>query len=429
MLNCKKLLPYLLIFCLLFFHLSSGLIQTVLDLSFRSVVFDWAYLLFYFYAFLYFLKNNFRFFIYDQKLAIYYLLFVLLSFFVAIFVSDNLFVERFLGLRNLIGYMFIGVAAYYVLSQQYISYKFVLFLFFIYLAFSFFGVLQSTIGNYFPSFLMNVKDSAELSFEYDRSMLRANGMVGTTLEFAGFSIIVFVFWLAYFLIVKKSLFSLVASFIALVAVWLTYSRAAFMMLLISIIIINWLKLYSFNKKIFGIVIKMIPWLLFFVVLLLLLITYYSDSLMISRILGDNIDATNSMDMHFEDYVNAIDVIINNPVFGVGYGTQGVSSRLDNSEKIITDGFLFMMPVEAGVPVFVLYILFVLRVIKINLKVIKNVVSDESRHISIVSCTIIILFHVMGIFNSVYLSPLNLSIVWFLVSLTFCYDFYNKRFKI
>ncbi len=322
-----------------------------------------------------------------------------LAFVIPVFLNNGPSIERILGYRNYIFYMMV-----YFFIQPYLSsnniHKFLvsslMVLGFIVAVFS---IIQGIFASYLPIDLLVLAGEDTFSF-YESDIVRTTALIGNTIIFGIFLLVILQLYIRHYLLLKSEIVFF-GSLVIVIAIVLTYSRAAIAGCALTIILQN----YCFGK--FNIK-KIIMTVILIAVTTISYLSFSPDYFLFRRLIGTEVSSYYSTVVHLEEIRNSLDVIKDNPLAGIGLGSQGKSSR---SEKIITDGFWFQLFLEMGIPLSLLYLL--------NIYLCTRIALTRSRmtlnpYVKIASdsflCMSILLFF-LNFFNSAFSSPIVYLIYW------------------
>lgn len=382
----------------------SGALYNISGVPFRSLLFDPVLLLMLCYV-PFLILNSPKVSSQILRLLVLYFIVALMAFFVMVYGSNSI-IERVLGYKNFffyIGSLFI----FYFLARDIdvyeLYFKYTSIFMFVICAF---GIVQSVFGYKLPEAFLAVDGVGLLNFADAPEIVRPTGLIGNSLEFAGFCIISFCYFFTGALWrVGNKLYLLSGAALSVVAVICSLSRAALVILVFSLFIISLLKALRdarlrliFVSVLFG-----------FVLAPLTLYGFFEDSFLMKRFTEPDVNTVHSNISHVEDYEAAISEISSSPILGVGVGSQGISARNVES-KIITDGAWFIIALEFGLAV--LFIYFCL--LSFVLAGLMRICFRAMPLLSSLSAFLIVSFvslHVMGLTNSAYLSPVILVTLW------------------
>jgi hypothetical protein len=279
------------------------------------------------------------------------------------------------------------------------------------------GILQAVFHMYLPDELLFIKGTHLLNFYGNDSIFRPTGLIGNSLEFGGLVLIAFVLSYSKF-VVTQNMKTFLLVILSVTSIFLSYSRASFILMFIAMILIHTIYYLSY-QRLGKIALISIIILLFSSIIMYL----FSDNMFIlQRLFSPDINTLKSNVEHMDDILNALNTIDKNPIFGVGIGSQGVSSHI----KIITDGFWFQLFLEYGIPLGFIYITYIIIIILIIY--LKKDIPKKYFFLISSSITLILVFHMASLSNSSYLAPINLMIIWMIIAFTFIIIYKNERIK-
>lgn len=239
---------------------------------------------------------------------------------------------------------------------------------------SVFGIFQSIFANSLPlsMFVLHGDDVLGIG-----DQLRPTGLTGNPIIFS--SILVFASALFAALWLEKRRFRFLLAFIcSLIANFLTYTRASFI-LAIPVLILVWLlhNRLRIKHKIIALV----------VVILAVAGGQYvfangENLIMVQRLQNSDQASLQSTLEHFQQIQNASDAIVSHPWAGTGMGSQGDFVGPGNS--IITDGTWWILLLEFGAPLTILIVsMLLLALVPIS----KYVLRSESQNRALAIATL------------------------------------------
>lgn len=262
----------------------------------------------------------------------------------------------------------------------------------------FFAILQYVFREQLPDSLLFLNDEGNFGF-YGSDVIRVTGLMGNTIIFGGFTIIICaILWAELITCKYKSAVVWLKLLIAAIANILTFSRAASVGM-VAVFVLEFIVYGCTHGKavkyltISGVV------LLFGVIVA---ITFFRDSVIVQRIFGLN-DAWNSGSdaLRFQMIRNAIALIKDNWLFGVMMG---------QSNTVVTDGVFWAYLMEMGIPTFIFYCILLLFLFITALKTCKSR-DGLARTISIGYIGMNAYLLAVSFINSAYAARSVLVFVW------------------
>lgn len=316
--------------------------------------------------------------------------------------DNNLMIERILGIRNFFLYLLAGITLvsqkkqYLFLTIEY-TYKMSIFL-------CVFAICQYLFRDILPQNLLSLPQDANAFFFNGTDIFRVNALIGNTIIFTGLAIWTSAMSVSRF-IYKKSPVEFTNLVLSSMAVFLTYSRAAWVFIIFQTLFIY----FMINKKSINGILRF----LFIVLSMPLFLAFYyinnSDDFIIKRLLSTESTTVGSTQVHGKQLRDAWSVIEDNPIFGVGVGSQGTSAQ--NHDVIITDGWMPQVILELGFPIGILLLFFVLIVSYFAYKLHKTVIEWTLDSFSISFMSITLYYLSTGLINSAFVGKVTYLIYW------------------
>ena len=270
-----------------------------------------------------------------------------------------------------------------------------------------FGIVQGVLGSSLPEKLFLLRGDAPFTVGEDQ--WRPTGLTGNPITFA--SILTFASSLFFALWLEKRrlrfLFALLCSF---VANYLTYSRAS-LALLVPLLAVVWLLHHRFRRR--QVLVALFSLVLIAAAAAFLL--FNATDLLVVQILTNSSEGTQGSTLvHMMTIQDAREVIAGHPFSGVGVGSQGNSVGPENA--IITDGAWWILMLEFGVP---LSIVFVILLILVLIPVGKFVLRRDSKERTLAIA--ILAFHAYlfpaCFINSAILGHISFGLYWAVLGLS------------
>lgn len=218
-----------------------------------------------------------------------------------------------------------------------------------------FAIVQYVFRGILPDSLL-VLDGEDIFTLHGSDVIRVTGLMGNTIIFGGFAIVLFsLVWAE--LIAKKYRPFLLWVKLAVIALanYFTISRASVVGMAAVFVLEFVLYGCTHRRAIESIVITVI----FLFLALLVVFTLFGDSVIIQRLLGQNSDWTAGSDAgHFNMIDLAVEAIGQNWLIGTLMG---------QSNSVVTDGTFWAYLLEMGVPVFLVYCILLFSLLLIALR--------------------------------------------------------------
>ncbi|WP_197088642.1 O-antigen ligase family protein [Rufibacter radiotolerans] len=254
---------------------------------------------------------------------------------------------------------------------------------------------------------------------FNKSLVRPTALLGNTIIFSSFTIILFSFFLIRYLHTRGKLY-LIWMAIAAAANFLTYTRAALVGLALAggtILFLHYGKLsLQFIIKLFLVVLLAFAAVVF-------VGYFYKDSFLVQRVTGTEASTVSSTNQHFEEINNSIEFLQKHPLAGAGIGTQGPGGNIER--KIITDGYWFQLFLENG---FVLGIFFLAFYFLSFLYALLNLYSTKDLFLKELCVSFIafsVYFYLANFINSAFVGRVNFILYWVIFSLLLAQNFTVK----
>ncbi len=276
-----------------------------------------------------------------------------------------------------------------------------------------FAICQFIFRDWLPESLLILKDEDVFSF-YGRDEIRVTGLIGNTIIFGGFTIILFsLVWGEIIVNKYKSLGLWLKLIIIAVANYFTFSRAS-VIGMVGVFFLEFIiygcthgKSARYLSITFGIV----------VILLLLALTVFRDTIIVQRVFGfSDVWTEGSDEGHFSMIADALSLLKQNWLFG---------TLLGQSSDVITDGAIWAYMLEMGLPVFVLYIILIIVLVR---KALINCRSESKTtcFIGLGFIAMIAYFMIFSFINSAYMARSVLPFVWFTAGIMLASDKKQKQ---
>jgi len=292
-----------------------------------------------------------------------------------------------------------------------------------------FAIVQSFAFRSLPPLLLSLGGN-EIMFDInDGEIFRVNGLVGTTIVFSTFAVLIL-----FCGIFREARWQKALSVIPAAALYLSYSRIAMLGFLgVCALALLWKVLFRLPRD------------LCWAALALLALAVSSASPKMVEFARDRIDREAVQDAHFakagegaianrllgrdkitrkstvahiEQYQKGLTAIAANPLTGVGLGTQGCSSRENGRYSLVQDGFYLATALELGVVGFALYMSLFIGVLGFAFWR----WSRSPTQVAVNPCVTVFLFWgvfllVCNLVNSSFASRINQCLFWILAGLS------------
>ena len=263
-----------------------------------------------------------------------------------------------------------------------------------------FAISQYIFRNYYPNSLLFLNDEGNFGF-YGVDAIRVTGLMGNTIIFGGFSIVLFsLIWSQIINNHYRPMILWVKLIVVAISNYLTFSRASIVGM-IGVFVLEYI-IDGFSKKKYRRTFLTI--FLGFLICIVLAFTLFRDSIIIRRLFeGDILWNTGSDAVHFSMIQDATDMLQAHWLFGTLTG---------KSNEVITDGIFWAYLLEMGIPVFLVYCILVLALTIFALKQCKS--QDKTvRTLSIGYVGMNFYFILSSFINSSYAGRSVIIFVWFI----------------
>lgn len=278
------------------------------------------------------------------------------------------------------------------------------------------GIIQFLFHNQLPAFFLNPYKEQAFIIYSETFSIRPNGLVANSIIYSHFLLFIST------LLLCKLLFSpntrdFAKLIIVLLGTITVFSRSSLIGFVLIVIFVGMLGMESryFKHMVF----------LKIVLTCLILATIFIMIPSVKAILLNkfySLDPATKMStiQHVMQIKNAIDTIKENPLFGVGIGSQGPSSAIGGTHEIITDGFWFELLLELGIIPFLLYLLFLFYVYVISFRIFLKSNSQTLKSLSLSFIAISTFFYIASFINSAFIGKVNFISYWLLFGIILTY---------
>lgn len=280
-----------------------------------------------------------------------------------------------------------------------------------------FGYLQILFTAYLPiefRLIPNVESNIMGVIRFEDFIFNPpNGLIGNSMIFGTFLIIIFTLYLKEYFDVK-SIWNMTKVLLIWILIFFLFSRAAFVgsFLVATIYLVTYIP----KKRLF------IYFLVGFIVGLPIIMILYENNQfmehMINRIILIDESAIQSTQMHVNDYVKVFDILEKYPFFGIQLGS-------DFNSRIITDGTWFQNLLDIGIFLFGIYLLFWIYLFYFILK--RYFKRKKENNISVILLSLIIYISLANFLNSSYLAKIN-SILFMMMMMGILFYSYYKTLE-
>lgn len=270
-----------------------------------------------------------------------------------------------------------------------------------------FGIVQGILGSSLPENLFLLR--GDPIFIITEDIWRPTGLTGNPITFS--AILTFSTALFFALLLEKRCFRyLLAMLCSLVANYLTYSRASFY-LAIPVLVAVWLLHYRFHRR--QTILALVTVVLILAGVAFLFLT--ATDLLIAQVLLNAREGTQGSTLgHIMTIHDAWQAISAHPWMGIGVGTEG--NAVAPEDAIITDGAWWILMLEFGVP---LSILFVVVLVLTLVPITKYVLRRDSNQRALAIATLA--FHAYlfpaNFINSAILAHISFGLYWAVLGLS------------
>lgn len=254
-------------------------------------------------------------------------------------------------------------------------------------------------------------NSSDIRMNYERTIgeifiFQPNGLYDNPIVFG--SMLLLIFSLQYhFLLQEKSIFDLISLIFLAIMIFLLFSRANF----ISMLVIILFPLFNRHN------IKYIYILFLFVLLMIIFISFTEEnvllSYMIDRLTGNDDWAQASNAEHLSDYIVFYNIITENLLLGIPVGKNFI-------ENYITDGAWFSFILDFGLLLFTIFLAIWLLLLRFSFKVQK---ATEYRYLVF---PFLFMISLTGFFNSFLMEKKSFMLIWIIAGLML--NLYNIQYS-
>lgn len=272
-----------------------------------------------------------------------------------------------------------------------------------------FGIIQFFFHSFMPDKLLHMGSSGiAYVFGLGTPIFRVNGLFENTIVYGGVLSVDVALIIARMINKEIGIIHLVPFIIAVIALGLTFSRAA---IVGSLLIIIFEELFNQNKTI-GI--RIITIISIAVAIIIIIAIFFSNTPFIHNLLGNTSSAQTSNQQHSDAFLAAKSSLSKHWLLGVGMGTQGYEST-GSSLKVITDGGWYTFFLELGVPLTILFVGILLGFFYVMISKMEQI-HQIKKGCTIAAISIIAYFFATSFLNSSFLARENMALCWLLIAL-------------
>ncbi|WP_299701034.1 hypothetical protein [uncultured Pontibacter sp.] len=321
-------------------------------------------------------------------------------------IDSNPFTERLLGVRNNLLYMLPFLYAPLFFKSEDSIANIVRLLLSLSLVLVFFSIAQFYLGFQLPKSLLVLRGEEVFSF-YQTTIVRPTALLGNTIIFASFTLIIFALYLAKYYYVGRKRYLLILAVVGFSNI-LTLTRASITGLAIVIVVCFFL---YYLKPTLLFVLRFTGLVLLMAVIVWGTIRSFEDTFFVQRLTGEEVTSQGSTAVHYQQLEESTNYFKTNYLAGAGVGSQGASGN--PATKIITDGFWMQIIVENGVVLGILYILFHVAAALFALRAFFKSDSLQLRQLSMAFVAFSAYFFAASILNSGFAGRANFISYWLL----------------
>jgi hypothetical protein len=266
------------------------------------------------------------------------------------FIDTNPWSERLLGMRNNIVYMIPLIYIPVFFKKESDIDKVISFFLKISLVLVFFSLIQYAFSSKLPESLLVLRGESIFSF-YGTTIVRPTALLGNTIIFASFTLVIFAFYLSKYLYHRKRSYLILLIIISIANI-VTFTRASIVGLVIVVLVSLFLR---YGRLSLSFIIRITSTLFVIILIAASGLYFYQDSFIVKRITGREITTHGSTSEHIQQIEASVKYLKKHYVAGAGVGSQGASG--DPSKKIITDGYWFQLMLEKGIVLGLFYFAF------------------------------------------------------------------------
>ncbi|MFD1753721.1 O-antigen ligase family protein [Rufibacter sediminis] len=334
-------------------------------------------------------------------------------------VDANPIREKVLGLRNNLIYCFPMFYLPLLLQKENQVRKSLSLLLAIGLFLCLFGIFQFTFASRLPLSLLVLDGESAFKF-YDQAITRPTALLGNTIIFASFTLLLFCLLFTKYLAQPKKTYLFYLALVLITNV-LTYTRASLAgFLLCSIAIL----LLHYGRFTVEYLLKLVVGLMVTLTLLLSIGYHYRDSFIIKRLTGREASTQYSNEGHFSMIENALLYLQDHPLAGSGVGSQGPGATAEN--VIIPDGYWFQLLLENGILLGLLYLAFYLLCFVYVLLVFQKTQSVFLKQLCLTFIGISVYYYAASFINSAFIGRVNFILYWVMFGLVMAQHLIIKK---
>lgn len=339
------------------------------------------------------IKNNIK--LNFLSILVFILIFILT---LRLFIDVGSFYQKFLGFRMKM-YIIIFITIQPLLENKKNLDKIVNRMHFYGIILCFYGIIQFLFRNKLSNDFLTLKGTNLFGY-YGTDIIRANGLIGTPIDFGFFTLIFFVISLQ-LLLENKNLKYIMYTLICLFSCICTFSRVAYLGLIVFTIVIL---IVNIKNSVINVNNKLIFIGLFslsFIIFMMFIHKDYIESSFIHKyiISGESVNVQSSNEGHKSMIEDSIEYIEENPIHGYGIGTQRYDTIYNPINFYNTDGIFFAFILELGIPIFILMLIIIIVSIFYSCRVF---------HENLCSKSICLAFILLGLYQVIFGAFINSS---------------------
>jgi len=273
--------------------------------------------------------------------------------------SNNDIYSKFLSFRDRVFYItiFIFVQEFIYSIDDIKRIKKWLFIFSIFI--SLFGIFQYIFREHLSLILLTPKSDNIFSY-YGTNIVRSTGLIGNPIIFGNFELLFYSIFLTRFF-TRSNLKNFIFVLITFFAIIFTFSRVAYLGTFIITFVLMIVYIFKYkSKRTLTSYLSILTIILLSMILILVFRNDIINSFIYKDlILGNNPSVKGSTQTHIHLLEKSIEIIKSNWIFGTGIGTQRYGT---NVQFYNTDGSWMAMMIEIGIPMFILYLAFLIKCI-------------------------------------------------------------------
>ncbi|MHA6247678.1 O-antigen ligase family protein [Pontibacter sp. CAU 1760] len=323
-----------------------------------------------------------------------------------ILLDHNPWPERILGLRNNVVYIAPFLYLPLLFNKEEALQKVIRVLLGLGMLLVVFSLIQFAFSDQLPRELLVLRGEGRFGF-FGTDIVRPTALLGNTIIYASFTLILFSFFLAKHLYQPRKTY-LVFMLLTATANLLTFTRAALVGLIMVLLVSLFLRYARFTLNF---VLRIMGFLLLISGMALTGLYLYQDSFLVRRMTGRDASTQGSTSDHYQQILDAVAYLTQHPWLGSGIGSQGPSGN--PATKIITDGYWFQLYLENGIVAGSLFVLFYLSCVLIAVRIFYIAKGVFLKQLSMAFIAFSVYFYAASFLNSAYTGKTNFILYWLL----------------